>query len=173
MQTQSLGVISVNLWDVLISLANLGLLYWLFKRFLFDRVRKVLDQRQAALDKQYADAAQAQQQAEKDQAAWAAKLGGAQAEADTLLKNAADTARRTGDTMVAEAKERAEGIVRQAEEDARLEHLKAEEGIRRELADLSTELAEKVLGREINEADHRSLMDAFIGELGETDDGDQ
>ena len=73
MQTQSLGVISVNLWDVLISLANLGLLYWLFKRFLFDRVRKVLDQRQAALDKQYADAAQAQQQAEKDQAAWAAE----------------------------------------------------------------------------------------------------
>ena len=173
MQTQSLGVISVNLWQVLISLANLGILFLLFKKFLFKPVRAVLDKRQERLQKQYADAAEAQEKAHADQAAWAEKLSGAQAEADTLLRRAAETARQTGDTMVAEAKERAEGIVRQAEEDARLEHLKAEEGIRRELADLSTELAEKVLGREINEQDHRSLMDAFIGELGEAHDGDQ
>ena len=173
MQTQSLGVISVNLWDVLISLANLGILYWLFKRFLFDRVKKVLSQRQEHLDQQYASAAQAQAQAQADQAAWAQKLDGAQQEADSLLRQAADTARRTSDSMLIDAKTRADGIVRQAEEEARLEQLKAQEGIRHELAGVSTELAEKLLGREINEADHRQLIDAFIDELGEAHDGDQ
>ena len=47
---QSLEVISFNLWQMLISLANLVILFWILKRFLFKPVKKVLAQRQAELD---------------------------------------------------------------------------------------------------------------------------
>ena len=89
---QSLEVISVNLWAMLISLANLAILYWILKKFLFKPVKKVLAQRQAELDSQYAAAGEAQQRAMQDQQAWAEKLRGAQDEADALLKTAADDA---------------------------------------------------------------------------------
>ena len=60
---QSLGVISINLWQVLISLANLGILFLLVKKFLFQPVRKILAQRQAHVDQLYAEADEAKAKA--------------------------------------------------------------------------------------------------------------
>ena len=60
-----------------------------------------------------------------------------------------------------------------AEEEARLTQLRAQEGIRHEIAGVSAELAEKLLGREINEQDHRSLIDAFIDEMEDSRGADQ
>ena len=55
---QFLDVISVNLWQILISLANLLIIFWVFKRFLFKPVQKVLNARQEQVDKIYSDAEQ-------------------------------------------------------------------------------------------------------------------
>ena len=112
---QSLEVISFNLWQMLISLANLVILFWILKRFLFKPVKKVLAHRQAELDSQYAAAGEAQQKAMQDQQQWAEKLRGAQDEADALLKSAADDARSRGERIVAEARSKADGMIRQAE----------------------------------------------------------
>ena len=168
---QSLEVISVNLWAMLISLANLAILYWILKKFLFKPVKKVLAQRQAELDSQYAAAGEAQQRAMQDQQAWAEKLRGAQDEADALLKTAADDARSRGERIVAEARSKADGMIRQAEAQTALERKKAEQGIKREIADTSVELAQKLIGREMNEQDHRALINAFIDEMGGADGG--
>ena len=162
---QSLGVISVNLWQVLISLANLGILFLLVKKFLFQPVRKVLAQRQAHVDQLYAEADEARAKAEADMGAWAERMAGARAEADSVIAAARESARRTGDIMLDEAKSRADDIVRQAQEDAELEKRRAEEEVRKEMADLSTSLAGKILGREINAEDHQALIDSFLDEL--------
>ena len=53
---QSLEVISINLWDVLISLANLAILFVLIKKFLYKPVKKVIAARQEAIAKEYAEA---------------------------------------------------------------------------------------------------------------------
>ena len=42
MSVQSLDIISVNLWQILISLANLLIITFILKRFLFKRVQAVL-----------------------------------------------------------------------------------------------------------------------------------
>ena len=60
---QSLEVISVNLWAMLISLANLAILYWILKKFLFKPVKKMIDERQKEIDDLYADAGAAKEQA--------------------------------------------------------------------------------------------------------------
>ena len=41
MSVQSLDIISVNLWQILISLANLLIITFVLKRFLFKRVQAV------------------------------------------------------------------------------------------------------------------------------------
>lgn len=164
---QELGVISVNLWQILVSLLNLLLLYLLFKFFLFKPVKKMLAKRQAELDERYNAADEAKRAAEEDRLFWDEKIGTVKAETDEMIKKAQDSAKRQGDTIVSKAKEQADGIIRQAETQAQLEMKKAEDGIKREIVEVSTALANKLLEREINADDHRSLIDSFIEKIGD------
>ncbi len=170
---QSLDIISVNIWTILISLVNLYILYRIIKRFLFKPVQKVLDQRQQELDGQYARAEKAEADAEENRKVWQARMDAAGEEADALLHNASENAKSAGDALMKDARAKADSIVKQAEEAARLERRKAEEGIRSELAGLSTVLASRMIGREVNEADHRAMIDEFIDELGDNSEQNQ
>lgn len=164
---QTLDVISVNLWQILISLANLLLIYIILKKLLWKPVQKVMKQRQDMVDQQFADAAKAEEKANADKAEWAAKLAGADDEAKARIAAADETARHHGERVVAEAKEKAQGIIRRAEAEAELERQKATASIRDEIADVSAELAEKMLEREINADDHRAMIASFLDEVGD------
>ncbi len=167
---QSLDVISVNLWQILISLINLTLLFLIIKRFLFKPVSKVLAQRQKELDDRYAAANEAETVANESRAAWEEKLSVAEEKASAILQEATDTAKARGEKLVAEAKETASGILRNAQSEAELERRKAADGIKREIVEVSGALAEKMLEREINTDDHRALIDSFIEEMGDGND---
>ena len=167
LQVQTLDVISVNIWQILISLANLLLIFLILKKFLWKPVQKVMQQRQDMVDKQFADAAQAEAKANEDKAQWAEKLATADEEAKARIAAADETARHHGERVVAEAKEKAQGIIRQAEAEAELERQKATASIRDEIADVSAELAEKMLEREINADDHRAMIASFLDEVGD------
>lgn len=166
---QTLEVISVNIWQILISLANLLLIFLILKKLLWKPVQKVMEERKAMVDKQFADAADAQAEAEADKAQWAEKLATADQEAAARIAEADETARRHGDRVITEAKEKAEGIIRQAEAEAELERQKATASMREEIADLSTVLAEKMLEREINADDHRAMIASFLDEVGDAE----
>ena len=167
---QTLDVISVNLWQILISLANLTLLFLIVKKFLFQPVKKVLDQRQRALDEQYEAAATAQAQADESRRSWEETLSGARGQADAILQEATEQAKGRADKLIAEAKESADGIVRNARGEAELERQKVADGIKHEIVAVSSALAEKMLEREINTDDHRALIDSFIEEMGDGND---
>ena len=170
---QALDIISVTLWQLVISLCNLLILFLLFKKFLYKPVRKMVAAREAAINEQYNAAAKAEEEARADKAAWAAKLQGAGAEAEQIIRNAEVSAERRGDKIVADAKDKAEIMLRQAKNEAELERRKAEDGIKREIVEVSTRLTEKMLEREIRKDDHKKLIDSFIQEIGENNDGDR
>ncbi len=167
---QSLGVISVNIWNILVSLLNLVVLYLIIKKFLFKPVNKMLSKRQAELDNKYQEAEDYKKQAEGNRLYWDEKMKTAKQTAEDMIKTAEDSAKRQGDSIVSKAQERAEGIVRQAENEAKLEMKKAEESIKREIIDVSSTIANKLLKREINPEDHRDLIDSFIEKIGDKDE---
>ena len=167
LQVQTLDVISVNIWQIVISLANLLLIVLILKKFLWKPIQRVMKQRQEMVDKQFADAAEAEAKANEDKAQWAEKLAIADDEAAARIAAADETARRHGERVVAEAKEKAQGILRQAEAEAELERQKATASIRDEIADVSAELAQKMLEREINAEDHRAMIASFLDEVGD------
>jgi len=166
----NLDVISVNIWQILASLANLLILTWILKRFLFKPVKKILDARRAAIDADYAQAAAAKAEAEEDRLNYEAAMAAAQQTSDQIISEATRTAEHRGSEIVAEAREKATDIRRQAEADALLERKKAEDDMKREIADVSTRLTGKLLQREINEEDHRALIDSFLQEIGTEND---
>ena len=164
---QSLEVISVNLWQILVSLLNLLILFLLFKKFLFGPVNKMLAKRQGEIDARYDAADEAKRLAEEDKLLWDEKISAVKDESDEIIKKAQDSAKRQGDNIVTKAKEQADSIIRQAETQAQLEMKKAEEGIKKEIVEVSTALANKLLEREINVNDHRDLIDSFIEKIGD------
>ncbi len=170
---QSLDVISVNLWQILISLANLVILFLIIKKFLYGPVKKVMAKRQGEIDEQYQAADDAARQAAQSQKAWETKLQGAKDEAAVILTEASESARYREEKIVSEAKMRAESILHQAETEAELAYKKAAEGIKREIVEVSGALTEKMLEREINTKDHHNLIDSFIQKIGDGDDGNQ
>ena len=163
----SLDIISVNLWQTLISLLNLLLLFLIIKKFLFKPVKSILAKRQEALDEQYAKADLAQAEADASKKAWEEKLSGADAEADAILQNATENAKNRGAKIVEDAKEQADSIIRVAKTEAELERRRATEAIKHEIVEVSEALAEKMLEREINTEDHRELIDSFIEKIGD------
>ena len=164
---QSLDVISINVWLILISLSNLAIIFYIMKRFLFKPVKNVIAKRQAEIDEHYQAAEQAEKSAQENRAAYEQKMADAKAEADEMIQSATAAASRRSERIVSDAHDKAEGIIRQAHTEAELEKKKAQETIRQEIADVSTVLTEKLLGREINESDHRGMIDSFLDEIGE------
>ena len=167
---QNLDVISVNLWQIVISLINLVLLFLIIKRFLFKPVKNVLAKRQSEIDERYAEAELAENEAESSRREWQEKLSGAENEANSIIQKATDNAKYRGEKLIAEAEEKAESIVRMAKAEAELEKKKAVDGIKREIVEVSGALTEKMLEREINNEDHRALIDSFIEKVGEIDE---
>ena len=164
---QSLEVISVNFWQILISLLNLLILFLLFKKFLFKPVNNMLAKRQSEIDAKYEEAEEAKRIANEDKLLWDEKIGAVKQESDEIIKKAQSSAQRQSDAIVSKAKEQADSIVRQAEVQAELEYKKAEDGIKKEIVEVSTALANKLLEREITPDDHKDLIDSFIERIGD------
>ena len=170
---QSLEVFSLNLWQMLISLCNLIILFLILKKFLYKPVRKALEERKQAVEGVYADAQKALDTANASKTEYERELAGIRERADSMLASATADANKRSEAILSDARERADGMMRQAKNDISLERCKAESGIRSEIADVSTALTEKLLAREINSDDHRKLIDDFLAEMEDGNDADE
>lgn len=165
MNGEYLELISLNIWHIIATIANLLILAWIIKKFLFKPVKKVLAERQGQVDDLYRYAEDALSQAEHDKQLYGEKLAGAKEEADSIVKAAVQRADRLGDEIVAEAKAKAADTVKKAEAEIAQDKKKAMNELKNEVAQISVQIAESVVGREINDDDHRDLIDSFIDKL--------
>ena len=164
---QSLDIISVNIWQILISLINLLIIYRILKKFLFKPVQKVVNERQAQVDRIYGDANQSKAQAEQMKQEYEQKLASAREEADGLVKNAVQTAQKRSDQMVSEASAQASRIKQKADEEIAQQKKKMLQDVRDEISDLAVEIASKVVEREISPRDYDGFVEEFIRNVGE------
>ena len=164
---QSLEIISINIWHIVISLCNLLILFLMLKKFLYKPVKKVLAERQAAIDSRYDEADRAKSQALRSKTEWENRMAAADEEAAGIISSAVESANRQSSAIIGESKERADRMISRARAEADAERRKAEDDIRDRIADVSAAVAGKLLEREISAADHSDLIDSFISEIGE------
>lgn len=169
---QNLDIISVNIWQILIALLNLTILFLLLKKFLYKPVEKTLKKRQQEIDEQYSKADITNKDAENLKAEYETRLNGAKIKAENIINDAAAAAQTRSDKIVDNAHAQADAIINRAKTQAELEKARAEEDIKEQIIDVSSHLAEKLLSREINADDHKDLIDSFIDKIGESDDID-
>ena len=161
----NLDVISLNIWQIIISLLNLVILFFLFRKFLFEPVKKVIAKRQEEVDSRYDRASKVEADAMELKSSWETRMKSAEDEAGAIIKEAVEKADRRNEIMLYESREKAESIIRKAKSEAERDKADAQEYIKKEIVDVSTALSEQVLGREINMDDHMNLIDDFIDNL--------
>ena len=164
---QDLDIISVNIWHIVISLANLVILFLILKKLLFKPVKKIVDKRQKEIESEYKKAEKTQAEADAIKAEWEGKMATAEAEADKIISDAVERADSRNEVMLYESREKADQIIRKAKADIERERKDARETIKKEIVDVSQTLSEQIIGREINMDDHRDLIDRAIDRIGE------
>ena len=164
---QSLDIISVNIWQTLISLCNLLIIFLILKKFLFGPVQAMIKTRREQVDKIYTDADENLETAKQLKLEYETRMASARQEADTLIKTATQTAQRKSDQIVSEANSQATHVKQKAEEEIAQQKKQMLKDVRSEISELAVNIASKVVEREINQKDYDGFVDDFIQNVGE------
>ena len=162
-----LSFVTIDVWTMIMTWGNLLILFLLMKKFLFGPVKKIMDERQAEIEKNISDAEEAKTAAEGLKAEYEEKLKSAKKEADSILTTASKNALLKEEEILKGASEKASAILEKAEEDIAMERKAALEGLKGEVSEIATSIAAKIIEKDIDEKDHEKLIEKFIDEIGD------
>lgn len=147
-------------------LVSFIILLLLLKKFAWNNVSKILNERADRINKDLDDAAKARQEADVLNAEAKTNLQKSQTQASTLIDNARANAEKEGAKALNTATAHANSISRQAQTDARQLKEDALHNAKDEIADLALQLAGLIVDKELDKKTHQKLIDNFIDELG-------
>ncbi len=159
--------IGVNFWTALFVLLNTLAVYFVARKFLFVPVKNMIDSRQKEIDDLYADADTARNSAISMEADYKQKLSAASETSERIVKEAVARGQSREEEIIREATKQADAIRQKASADIAMEKKKAINDAKNEISGMAIAIAEKIVGRELNNADQDKLVDAFINGLGE------
>ncbi len=153
-------------WTFIATIINLFIQMFLIKKFLFKPINDILEKRKNLADKTIREAREAKEEADSLKDQYEDSLTSAHAEAAKIVSDAQKEAQNKADALVKEAQEEAAGIKARAAADIEQERKKAVNEAKDEIGSLAMDIAGKVVEKEINEADHRKLIEDFINKVG-------
>lgn len=159
--------VGVNFFTMIFAWINLVILYVFLKKLLFKPVKNMIDSRQKEIDDMYSDAESAKQSAGEMKAEYEEKIASADAESEEILRRAVRRAELREEEILKEADKKAARIMERAEEQIELEKKRAVNDVKDEVSSIALGIAEAVIERDIDKNDHDSLIEEFIGKLGE------
>ena len=159
--------IGLNPWTALFTLCNLVIVFLMLKKFLFKPVNKMIDDRQKEIDTLFADANAAKQDAETMRADYTRKITEAKETSAQILAEATQEANRRSDEIIRLARQDADALRQKAGTDIALEKKKALNEVKGDISKIALDIAGKVVGREMNDADQERLVEGFLREMGD------
>jgi F-type H+-transporting ATPase subunit b len=142
-------------------------IFFVAKKFLFVPVKNMIDSRQKEIDAMYDAAGAAKESAQALENEYKEKLAQAQQTSDRMVKDAVARGQNRQDEIISQANADARAILDKAAADIAQEKKKALNDAKNEISELAMAIAEKVVGRELNDVDQAKLVDEFINELGD------
>jgi len=162
---ESGGLISLDK-SLIVQAINFLLLLFILKRLLYKPFLAKMNERTQAIQKSLDEAQAARAEATRQQEENETRLRAAHAEAAAIrvqaLKEAAEEQKRLVEAARAESQRLVESAKAQMDADVR----RAREELRREVADLATAVAEKLVRRSLRDEDHRRIVAEAITKVG-------
>ncbi|MBP2622613.1 F0F1 ATP synthase subunit B [Streptococcus oricebi] len=143
------------------------LLLVLIKKFAWGNITSIFEERAKKISDDIDRAEEARKQAEEMAQKREEELAGSRKEASTILENAKETADKNKATILADAAAEAGRLKEKAKQEVAQSKVEALTSLKGEVADLSVELASKILAQELDEEGHSQLIDRYIDKLGD------
>lgn len=160
-----LQFVTIDVWTMIFTWANLIILFLLLKKFLFAPVNKMLTERGEEIEKGFKDAEAASDDARQLKAEYEQKLSDAHSEAEGIIKSAVETANLRSEGIVNEASEKAANIIEKSKTQIEADKRNAVNEAKSEISEIAVMAAQKIIGRELNTDDDERLITNIIDRI--------
>ncbi len=134
-------------------------------KFIWPMIMEAIEQRNKDISDGLAAAEQGQKKLSDAESEVTGLISEAKKQATTILDQANTRATSIVQTAKNEGSEERDKIILSAQEEAEQELNKLKEDLKKDLAGLAVTGAEKILSREINEEDHKKILDGLAKKL--------
>lgn len=162
-------MLKFDLVNFVCVVVNLLVLYVLMKKFVFGRVARIIDARQAMLEEKNASVAKAQEEVDRLKKEYEKSLENANETSVQIVREAKSKARAEYNKIMARAAADAEAMKAGAEKAIATEREKQMDELHVQIMDLAVEAAGKIMAEKSGPETDKALYDAFIKEAGDVD----
>lgn len=153
--------------DFILVAGSFLLLIVLIKKFAWDNITSTFEQRAKKISDDIDGAESARQKAEDLAQKRETELAGSRQKATTIIENAKETAEKNKAGILADAADEAGRLKEKANQEIAQTKAEAMNSIKGDVADLTVNLASKILGQKLDQEAHKELIDRYIDKLGD------
>ncbi len=153
-------------WNIFWVVFNIIVLFVLLRIFLYKPLQNIMQKRTELVQNEISSAENMNKEASELRDKYESHLSNAKAESDEIVGQAKERAKLQYDQIVGNANEEAGQIVSQARRTAESDRDQMMRSAQSELADLALAAAEKLIGKNIDDAANRKMLDDFLAEEG-------
>ena len=153
--------------DFILIAGSFLLLIFLVKKFAWGNITSILDARAEKITNDIDQAEAARKKAEELAAKREEELAGSRQEATNILETAKETAEKNKAHILSEANQEALRLKEKAQLEISQNKEEAMNSIKGDVADLTVNLAGKLLRQQLDSEGHRQLIDRYLNELGD------
>ena len=154
--------------DASLMIIAMFFLFMFASHYLFNPVRKMLQDRQNKIKGELEQPAQDQESAKESRRLYEEKLAAVEKEAEAILADARKRGMENEARIVAEAKEEATKIVDRAKVEAELEKKKMADEVKREMVAVASVMAAKIVAANIDANAQHELIEETLKEIGDS-----
>lgn len=151
--------------ELIAGVIAFAIVFYVIWKFAAPALNQTLENRQKAIKGELEEAEKAKTEAAQLLEDYKAQLKGARADADRIIEEARQSGETLKADMLAKANAEAQDIVSKARTEADAEKERALVEARSDVAALSLDLAEKVVGSSLDRDAQRGLVDAYLADL--------
>ncbi|MBE6047116.1 MAG: F0F1 ATP synthase subunit B [Clostridium sp.] len=151
---------------VLLTLINFGILVLILKHFLWDKIKKSIDERQSYIEDKISKADEAEEKARIYLVENKRILNSAKDEGSKIIEGKKKDANKIYDEIVKDANKEAKAVMERAKVEIDRQKEKAEAELKKKVVDLAIELSAKALEEKVEDSTQRNLIDDFINKVG-------
>ena len=155
------GLIEFN-WSSLMILCNVFILYIILRKFFWEKIKKFMDDRAAAVQDAIDAAEAVNKRADEKMANYSKRIANVEEEGREIIKASKQQADAQAQIIIEEARQQASDIIAKAEKTIEQEKAQAMEEMRKEIASIAMLAAEQIVGREIDSIGQDAIIDQAI-----------
>jgi F-type H+-transporting ATPase subunit b len=151
--------------ELIAGILAFAIVFFFVWKWALPTINKTLEARQEAITGQLSEAETAKREAEALLADYKAQLAEAKAEGNRIVEEARVAGEQMKAEIIAKANDEADQLIEKARAEADSERSRALSEARREVGEISVDLAEKIVGESLDADAHKGLVERYLADL--------